>query len=487
VVWLASGTAAAQQGAAPDAAKPAVEVLPPADPAAAEAAARQKEEEEAAAKERAALRADVEALRQEVASERAARTAAEQAVGAQVETLNAKAKETPPTVGTARVGLGLTGFIQSDFALRLSSTDQLNSSSMPLNEDRFMIRRARLRATLDRWWVAGALELDGNTVNGPTARLIGAEASLKWPPERGNPVPLLMGTIGLFKIPFGFEVVQSDRERLFMERSTAERALFPGEYDVGVRLQGGWQFVRYAIAVQNGEPIGEKGFSLRDPNQAKDVTGRIGVETPLTPSVFVAAGFSGLSGKGFHPGTPATKATLQWNDRNGDGSLMTSEIVAIPGMAASPSANFTRFAYGGDLRLGVNIPGVGQTVAYGEVYWAKNLDRAILPADPVSFARDYRELGVYAALTQEVGSNAQFGFRWDFYNPDADSVNQVMGAMLPTALSYTTFAFAAALKASSGRLIAELDINRNHNGRDTLGNPTNLKDNAFIVRGEASF
>jgi len=79
------------------------------------------------------------------------------------------------------------------------------------------------------------------------------------------------------------------------------------------------------------------------------------------------------------------------------------------------------------------------------------------------------------------------GARYDFYNPDADSTNQVMGAQLPTALSYQTLTVTAALRAPSGRLIAEFDLNRNHNGRDTQGNPANLADNAFILRGEVSF
>jgi hypothetical protein len=115
------------------------------------------------------------------------------------------------------------------------------------------------------------------------------------------------------------------------------------------------------------------------------------------------------------------------------------------------------------------------------------MDRAILPADPISFGRDYREFGVYAGFTQELGAHAQVGVRYDFYNPDADSTNQVMGAQVPTALTYQTLSLAAALRAPSGRLIAELDINRNHKGRDLEGNPTNLKDNAFILRGEVSF
>jgi len=81
------------------------------------------------------------------------------------------------------------------------------------------------------------------------------EATVKWP---GGSVPLAALTVGLFKIPFGFEVMERDRDRIFTERSTFIRALFPGEYDLGARLAGGWRFVRYALAVQNGEPIGPK-------------------------------------------------------------------------------------------------------------------------------------------------------------------------------------------------------------------------------------
>jgi hypothetical protein len=71
--------------------------------------------------------------------------------------------------------------------------------------------------------------------------------------------------------------------------------------------------------------------------------------------------------------------------------------------------------------------------------------------------------------------------------PDADSVNMVMGATKPTAFAYQTLSLVAALRAPSGRLIAEYDVNRNHNGRDLEGNPTNLADNVFTIRGEVSF
>ncbi|HEY6477757.1 MAG TPA: hypothetical protein VI456_14355, partial [Polyangia bacterium] len=427
--------------------------------------------------------------RNQQVEDRQVRAEADDKLAAHVDTVASQASQAPPDVLTARLGLSLTGFAQADWMVHnQTSQDQLSPSGAPLNQTEIFIRRARLRAALERWWVAGLVEFDGNTVNGTQARLIGAEASLKYPGERGEP-PIIMATVGLFKIPFGFEVGQSDRERLFLERSTAEHGLFPGEYDAGLRLQGAWRFTRYVFAIMDGEPIGEKtGFPLHDPNSAKDFLGRVGIDTPISSVVWVAGGFSGLSGTGFHPGTPATKATLQFTDRNGDGVLSSpTEIQVVPGAAATPSQNFSRFGYGADLRLGVNEPSLGATVLWSELYWAKNLDRGVLPADPIAFARDYREFGLYVGLTQELGPHWQAGVRYDFYNPDADSVNTVMGATKPTALAYQTFALAAALRAPSGRLIAEYDINRNHNGRDMLGNPVNLPSNDFIIRGEVSF
>jgi hypothetical protein len=468
---------AADQPAPPD---PAAEA---AARAAADAAAREQQ-----AQELADLRRRVEGMSAEMARDRQLQATAQGSLTAQVDALSTQTREAPPTPLTARLGLSFTGFLQADWTLwNQLSQDQLNPAGTPLNQNQVFIRRARLRAAVDRWWVAGLVEFDGNTVNGPQARLIGAEASLKWPPERGPGIPVVMATVGLFKIPFGFEIGQSDRERLFLERSTAERGLFPGEYDAGARLMGGWRFTRYSFAVMNGEPIGERTFPLRDPNKAKDFVGRVGIDTPVTSRVWVAGGFSGLSGKGFHAGTPATKASVQWNDLNGNGVLDGGEIVVVPGVAATASQNYTRFAYGGDLRVGVTEPALGATILYGEVYWAKNLDRNILPADPVTFGRDYRELGLYAGVTQDLGPHATVGIRYDFYNPDADSVNMVMGATTPTALSYQTVAFAAAMRGPSGRLIAEFDLNRNHNGRDTLGQPANLASNAFTLRGEVSF
>ena len=394
---------------------------------------------------------------------------------------------TPPVTAKAP-GIVLSGFLHADYGVRQSSQDQLNTSSAPLNEDRFNIRRARLRAVLEGEYTSGAIEFDGNTNRGATARILGAEASLRLPGETSHDPPLVMATIGAFKIPFGFEVLQSDRDRLFLERSTAERALFPGEYDLGARLQGGWRFLRYALAVMNGEPAGESsGFPGRDPNHQKDVMGRVGVDLGVVQRLWLAAGVSALTGTGFHPGTPATKQTILWQDRNQDGMFQSNEVSASPGVSATPSSNFKRQAVGADLRLGARLLPIGETVGYAEGYLAKNLDRAILPADPKSVGRDITETGIYLALTQQLGEHAMVGFRYDYYNPDRDSTDTQVAIIIPQSFIYQTFAFTAALTSPSGRLIAEYDVNRNHLCRDATGLPTNLKDNTFFVRGEAKF
>jgi hypothetical protein len=472
-------TSAAQAQTAPAAPATPAEAAPAHD--ASEGEARLKTAETALARQSGEL----SALRAEIAAERVASEQTSQALERKVsERLDAL----PPTLRMARAGYGLTGFLQVDAPFRQSSQNQLNGSTgEPLNQNRVYLRRARLRFTMDRKYGAGGVELDANTISGPTARAVGAEASVKLPGADGAP-PLVMLTIGLFKTPFGYEIAQSDRDRLFMERSTAEQALFPGEYDGGVRLSGGWRFVRYALAAMNGEPIGERSYPGRDPNKWKDLVGRLGVETPVAGPVAVWGGVSALSGHGFHRGTTATKDTVQWRDLNDNRTVDTGELTVLPGSAPTPSFDFSRTAVGGDLGVRVSWPVLGETVLYGEAYVAQNLDRGLLPYDPSSpTAAKARELGWYLAGTQQLTPWAAVGVRYDFYNPDRDSTEGRVGRVFTRSRSFRSLALAGAFTTPYGRLMVEYDVNRNHQGRDLQGQPTNLKDNALIFRGQVNF
>ncbi|HEX8951924.1 MAG TPA: hypothetical protein VF945_08765, partial [Polyangia bacterium] len=324
-----------------------------------------------------------------------------------------------------RLAVTLFGFVQADGVVYSSaSVDEVNpSTGAPLNETRFLIRRARLRADVDYGWVAGALELDGNTVAGPVARITNVEVSACWPrcSPGGDRPPLVMGTLGLLRIPFGFEVQEKDYVRLFLERSNVARAFFPGEYDLGARLQGGWRWLRWQAAAMNGHPSGDKQYALADPTASKDFLGRVGAEARPERRVAIAGGISALWGTGFSRGTPSTKDTIVWRDANGDGQVDITEIVGVVGQPATASRTFSRYALGGDLRVAVDLPRVGPLTVYGEIVWATNLDRALYVADPIAAGRDLRELGWYIAVMQQLTRWCAVGVRYDRYDPDADA------------------------------------------------------------------
>ena len=430
-----------------------------------------------------------EEIQHKLAEERAAREAAEVRARETTRAAVESALKASPSVGGVE-GFTLSGFVQTDLTSKQISENQLNSSTgAPLNEDRFFIRRARLRAAVDQGSLAGVFELDANTVNGTQVRPINVEATVKWP---GGSTPLVALTAGLFKAPFGFEVPQSDRDRLFAERTAFIRALFPGEYDLGARVAGAWRFVRYALAVQNGEPLGESSFPARDPNSAKDIIGRLGVFSAVADRVTVQAGFSGLTGKGFHKGSLPTKPTVTWQDRNEDGRYTGGELNVSPGTSGQPSQNFSRYAIGADAMVVVNRFKNAGTTVYAEMARASNLDRGFLPADPYgSYGRDLREWGYYVAAVQNIGPHVKLGFRYDFYNPDLDSTDRQAAVTVLSSQSISTYSTALALVGKSntisGRLIAEYDVVRDHQGRDASGLPADLRNNVFTLRAEVGF
>ncbi|HEY1585866.1 MAG TPA: hypothetical protein VGH63_09285, partial [Polyangia bacterium] len=273
LVCLVAPRAGAQQAGTIVGPQPATPLVTPAD---LEQLRDEMRQREAATLDRTdADEAAIARLHLMLADEHRARVAAESALRDE-----SRSVTDAPLVRAGRFGLKLSGFLQFDaVAWSQAAQDQLNpATNAPLNDARFLIRRARLRAEIDWRAFNGAVEFDGNTVNGYQARIIGAEVSLVWRNPHAPALPYLQLTAGSFKISFGFEVGQRDTDRVFLERSNMEHAFFPGEYDLGARVGGGWRFLRYTLAAMNGDPIGEKAFPGRDPNQSKDVIGRVGVE-----------------------------------------------------------------------------------------------------------------------------------------------------------------------------------------------------------------
>jgi hypothetical protein len=392
----------------------------------------------------------------------------------------------------AEDGIGLTEgvklwwFVQGQYESHQESEDQLQQGGTPLNQDRFVLRRTRLRLAGDWDYASALVELDANTVAGPLVGIRQAEASLQYRLEK-NRRPLVQASFGLLNPPFGYELPEWPRDRAFMERSTASRAFFPGETDVGLRVSGALGFLFWSFAAMNGEPLDERtAFPTRDPNAAKDVVFHVGAEAAPRDGLRISGGVSGLRGQGFHPGTDATKERAEWRDQNEDGIVQTVELTGVPALAARPSLNFERWVMGADIQA-VYTSKLGRTKLYGEIMVAQNMDRGLFVADPVATGLDARALGYYAALLQEITPYGLAGFRVDRYDPNADVFDRRGGKLLPFSQAITTFSpLVAFVLPQRAKLLFQYDFVRDALARDARGVPTDLRNDAWTVRLQVS-
>lgn len=435
------------------------------------------------AKEVSVQRADLDEQDQRIAELERQLKAIKAAAAPQVE-----AKPAPQPVSSpapkpeADFPFKVTGYVQAQYEGHQDSEDQLQQGGALLNQNRFLLRRTRLKVSRD-WKYGGAMiELDANTVKGPAIGLQHAEVSLAY--RNQDTTPLVQVTMGLFDNPFGREVTESPRERPFMERSFASRAFFPAEPDLGLRISGQAAWFRYSVAVVNGQPLGDRtGYILQDPNSHKDVLGRVGVDVHPAQPLRVIAGASVLNGKGFHPGTDATKSTLAWRDNiSEDGIVQLPEIVGVPGLAQQPSKNFDRWLLGVNLGFEVTSK-LGTSHVYGEFSLGSNMDRNVFVADPTTSGFDFRELGYYIAAHHEFNWGGLVGFRFDQYNPNSDFIDSRFGKSVPQTETVTTYSPLIGFQVPhKARLVAEYDIVRDSMARDELGVPTDKKNNVLSVR-----
>jgi len=383
----------------------------------------------------------------------------------------------------------MDGYVQAiGVLLDQTSVDELDpATGEPLNATRVLIRRARLRGRATRRWAFGQVELDGNTTRGARVELQTAFAGVAWPqeaPEVGR-WAIVEGRFGLLRVPFGHDLQASSQGRLFVERSQAARALFGSGLDLGVEVRGQWRFVRYQLAAVDGSPLGAADFAAQDPTASRDLLGRLGVVIPMGGGVQLEGGASLLQGEGLSPGTPSTKDSLQWVDANENGVVEISELQPVAGTAGRPSETFERSALGGDVEVAIELPGVGTLSVFGEVFWALDLDRGVLVADPVTLGRDQRELGFAAGLSQDLFGLGVLGLRYDRYDPDADASERRAAALVPLDRSVSTLSVVLGWTGFESFLFAvEYNANDNNLGRSASGEPARLEADRLLLRAQ---
>ena len=291
----------------------------------------------------------------------------------------------------------LSGYIQGRFEWRGDSTDSIDAGGTSQVKTQFLVRRGRLKALYEGRNAEYMLQIDAV---GSGVTLKDAEATLV---DTWTPFGLRL-TMGQFKWPFGYEVLQSSGDREMPERSLVIRTLFPGERDRGLRLTARHEWLRLAAALVNGN--GTQGPT--DQNSFKDIVARVGGD--LGP---VVGGLSGYWGRRL-AATPAKAVGLTWTDANMD-KVVTPDEITFSASAPTSYRRFSILRLGADLQTYLDVPGLGGLALKGEFIYARdrNLSFGTVAADK---CQDRTQLGWIVTAVQNVGDYAGVVARVDSFD-----------------------------------------------------------------------
>ena len=273
-----------------------------------------------------------------------------------------------------------------------------STPGLTTNKSYFRLRRARLKIELEpNEYSRFVMEIDPTLAGGPDngtgtiARNVEADGIAKW----GGDVETLFG-MGIFKIPYGWEVLQSDADRPFIERSWWEQNVTPGEFDTGAKAYTRAMDGRLAfqVAFINGATQGEKTFSLLpDLTKGKSIVGRVNYNFgPFD------VGTSGYYGQG-----------------------------AEVNLAQLAFKQFPRWAWNFEAGLHHRFFEFGATRVLGEFNLGQNMDRGVnyafalpgLPSDIINGSVTNRnELGGFIRVEQDITKWSTLAVRYDYYTPD---------------------------------------------------------------------
>jgi|GEM_PF-471342 len=130
--------------------------------------------------------------------------------------------------------------------------------------------------------------------------------------------PYVEASIGQFKYPISYEGQGSSSELLFPERGISTR-YFGDTYDMGLRLEKKFSWLRYQVFMLNGS-----GQNQTDRNLQKDLAARV----ELMPFDGIVVGASGVTSLGERATQPTTKDTVEAFGRlNKAGFLLQGELL----------------------------------------------------------------------------------------------------------------------------------------------------------------
>lgn len=358
-------------------------------------------------------------------------------------------------------------------------------------QQRFQVRRGRVKATYGTATSRYVLQID---VIPTGVSLKDASVTLMEPW-----LNTFSYTMGVFDRPFGFEISYSSSSRESPERSRVFQTLFPGERDLGAKIEinppaelGFAQYLNFKGGVFTG-----MGPTANEIDDEQDLIGRLGFKAPFYDiNLAVDGGFSAYMGK------VTSIADTAFSIGNS-----TSGVATWLPNSGNARETFDRTLMGVDGQIYYDLPVIGGFSLRGEYVWGNHpttrTSTSVFtgtssgsPAAPQ--VADREVAGWYVNYVQNLGKKAQAVVKYDVFDPntavEADDVGKAGSNLAVTDLAIATMGFGAVYHWDANlRFTAYYDrvTNEEANSSSTVAAlapwKKDLTDNVFTFRAQMKF
>lgn len=381
---------------------------------------------------------------------------------------------------SAQAQTSVTGYLQAEwqhYDQTINNDDRAFYSNLVRNL--FLIRRGRIKLTHQTEDFKAVVEGDF-TDRGVSAKDVYLTAGLLED-------DLLNVTVGVFKRP-NYEVEVSSSKREATERSQVIRAFYPGERDLGFKLESTPKLGEdFRPTIQLGMFNG----TTQETDPLKDIIARVTLPLPLGDDSKVKATVGGTF---YYGGIPQPEDTVVKFENE-------KQILAFEDGSDSWRGWGNRRHAGVEAQVEADILPFGTTKLHGEFLTGtrpsaivREALRAVQSGDstviqpvaiPTVLLRN--QMGYYVALTQGLGKKYQASIRYDFYDRNTDLSGEENG-LAPSDRSSSVLGFGLLGTFGPVRITAWYEIPTYGSGEATYLDDNgdlkseDLKDNKTTVR-----
>jgi len=412
-----------------------------------------------------------------------------------VDTLNGKIENVKTEVELLK-RLKVTGYIQGQWQIADTAGAPTNFSggAMPKYADnRFAVRRGRVKFTYENEFSTFVLQLDG------TEKGVGIKDAYVTVREPWKQFVTL--TAGVFDRPFGYEISYSSSARETPERSRIFQTLFPGERDLGAKITlqpvkgSRFDWIKLDAGLFAGNGVNSE-FDSR-----KDFIGRLGMAKSNRAETFrYGLGVSYYNG-GVFQGTKYIYSPDLMADGATTGFIVDS--------TSSNKYDFARRQYMGvDLQLSlfsvIGISSIRAEYITGKQPGGKSSNTSLSTSTAPDYDTYLREVsGGYVYYIQNIGQTKhQFVFKYDWLDPNtkvegtdikAKNTDGKSTGLSNADIKYSTIGLGWNYRFNAHvKFMAYYEIVKNEetalSGTNSVNNyASDLKDNVFTFRVQYRF